>query len=208
MIKLSLNSFLGISQKIDNSTPSIFIQIIGGHAVGKSSLAGHIRDNFKHNITVLGKYSHSQTTHGLLTGGMDMYGKTTKERLDAIKAAFLSSIPVVVAEGAMINAWDPFITTYQELQQTRKREVYIVHLYASMEKVCERVEKRSKGKTTAANHLKNYQGKLTHAQNLFDKIQETATFHKVQFCTDSDFDTPYAYLAKLISEVLTKCAAS
>src|SRR3990167_7258593 len=110
----------------------LFIQFIGGHACGKSSVAGWLKKEYpKGIIEVLGTYKKSKTSN-YQTGGLDPLRLTNKERYEMIEASWKTNTPVIVAEGMIISYYKSFLEKYYKLQETHPRKVYIYLLNTSI----------------------------------------------------------------------------
>lgn len=199
---MSLDKFINIS--VDNTIPSIFIHVIGGHGTGKSAIVGKIKQKYKNKICVLGNYSRSKTSNGLLTGGMDGVRMTNQERFSYIKRFFLSNTKAIICEGMITNYYSSFFEKYYKLQETRNRTIYVILLYADIETLCSRILKRSEGKEITEKRLKNIIGKVGCSEKTYEKIEEKENYKKIRFDVSDtkNFDVVLNYLFKIIDEVL------
>lgn len=190
--------------KIDNDVPSLFIQVIGGHAVGKSSIVGKMKTKFGAKIKVLGRYRESPTHKGLLTGGMDGVQLTNTERFDIIKNAFLSNNKVIICEGMMVSYYGSFISKYSDLQKERNRKIWIICLEADKDVIFSRVFNRSDGKQMNPKREKNITNKMSLAKSVFEKLEETDMIKKVMFTTNTidEINEVAQFITKLIEEVI------
>ncbi|KKN00224.1 hypothetical protein LCGC14_1139960 [marine sediment metagenome] len=201
---MSLDKFIGIERKIDNTIPSVFINILGGNATGKSGIVGRIKQKYDNKVIALGKYSRSKTSIGLLTGGMDMYGSTQIQRFSYIKRHFLSNKQVLLCEGFIVVFYESFLSKYYELQKIKHRTVYAILLHADLDVLQKRLFKRSKGKEFTTKRLKNLNSKASSANASYNKLIETDTYKKTKFDTSDPkiFDEVVNYISEIIDGVL------
>lgn len=206
-MKMSIKDFLGLEEKrikTYHNGELIYIQIIGGHGSGKSTIVGEIKRKYGNNIKVLGKYVNSKTNDGYLTGGTDMFSMTSQQRFDYIKEQFLTDEPVIIAEGMFITWYKTFLSQYYTLQKLKNRKIYIILLECEYDELCKRIFKRSKGKEITEKRLNNITSKAKTAKSAYDKLVETADYKKVCFdYTDcKKLDEIVGYICNIIDEVL------
>jgi len=203
---MSLEKFIGIKRVIDNTIPSVFIHILGGHSTGKSGIVGRIKQKYGAKIMALGKYSRSRTTKGLLTGGMDGIQMTNKERFKYIKRHFLSNKQVLLCEGMMVIYYDSFLSKYYELQKIKHRTVYVILLQTDIETMRKRISKRSKGKEHSEKRERNLRSKASCSESTYNRLEENSTFIKTKFDTSDSkiFDNIVIYISEIIDKTLKK----
>jgi len=181
---MSINKYLKINEvkeEIDNKTPAVFIQVIGSHGSGKSATVGKIKEKYGNKIKVLGKYSESNTTKGIYTGGMDAISGTNTKRFEIIKNAFLSNKKVVICEGFMVLYYSSFLSKYYELQEIRNRDVYIIYLTADIDVLVKRIEKRSKGKKTTEKRYNKVKSIMKTSESGYNKLTQNDRFKLTKF---------------------------
>lgn len=178
----------------------IFIQIIGGHAVGKSATASWLKNEYKENVCLLGKYKISKTTPNVSTGGLDAEKLTNQQRFELIEKSWFNDSKIVIAEGMIISYWGSFLSKYKKLQEKKERRVLIIHLFSDIEKVKERVYKRSNGKELNTKRLENLIGKLSSAKSSFRKCKLFSSYELMEFDTteEKSFDIVKEELKKKI----------
>ena len=204
---MSLKNYLNIKEEvieIDNTIPSVLIQILGGHCTGKSGIVGEIKKYYNDKIVVLGKYAESNTNKGLLTGGMDGISITNKERYNIIKKEFLSNKKVIICEGMMIIYYSSFINKYYELQEIKNRDVYIILLETDLEVIKNRLHVRSKGKEFTEKRFGHILSKAGCSKSTFDKIIENKKYNKLTFKTNKieDFNIIINKIKEIIERYL------
>jgi len=178
----------------------LFIQFIGGHACGKSSVAGWLKKEYpKGIIEVLGTYKKSKTSN-YQTGGLDPLRLTNKERYEMIEASWKTNTPVIVAEGMIISYYKSFLEKYYKLQETHPRKVYIYLLNTSIMKMVERFKIRSNGKEMSKKRYDNLIGKKQTAIALFKRLRETENYRKKSIDTNNDMDEIKTELKAIIKE--------
>jgi len=176
-----------------------FIQLIGGHAVGKSAIAGYIKEKYP-NVLVLGEYKKSHTSE-YYTGGMDNLDMTNTERFTMIEDAWLSEKEVILCEGFIITQYSTFIEKYYALQFKKMRDVYIILLTCDLQRVLDRINVRGK-KELSQKRLENVRNKITQASSIFGKITETDNYKKLKFDTTDDDSFPE--IINMISRIIEK----
>lgn len=180
----------------------IFIQIFGGHAVGKSSIAGYIKEKYNKNICVLGKYKKSKTSI-FYTGGMDALSYTNEQRFDYIKEEWMKEEnKIILCEGMIISYFESFFKKYYDLQKIKKRKVIALYLFCSKEKMLERIEKRSGGKQLNEKRLNNIVSKARHANILYNKLLPYEDFIKIK--SDTTDDEKFEIIKKDLSILIEK----
>lgn len=204
---MSLKNYLNIKEEVivvDNTIPSVFIQLIGGHCSGKSGIVGEIIRIYNNKITALGKYSESKTNDGLLTGGMDGVKMTNIERYALIRREFLSNKKVIICEGMMIIYYSSFISRYYELQEIKNRDVYIILIETDLETVKKRLHVRSVGKEFTKERLIHINSKANSSRSTFDRIVENDKYKKISFNTNkiSEINKVVDYIKKIIEKYL------
>jgi len=93
---MSLREFLKLDDddkdiKCNPTGELVYIQLIGGHGSGKSTIVGELKKKYGNFIDILGKYVESKTNVGYLTGGTDMFKMTSQQRFDHIKEHFITN---------------------------------------------------------------------------------------------------------------------
>lgn len=196
--------FLKLSDKVeDDNRKKLFIQILGGHASGKSGLVSGLIKEFGNSINPIGPYNPSKTTNGILTGGMDCMKLKALERFELIKDSFLSNKPVVICEGMMLIYFDSFVSQYKKLMENKNRDVYIVLLNCEFEEILKRVEFRSKGKKLDDPRRERLLGKHKTSISTYNKALEMGCYNYLTLDTsNNNFKEPLEILKKLIKEYI------
>ena len=176
----------------------VVLHIMGGHASGKSTLAGKFIN--LPDTVVLGKYSKSKTFDGM-TGGMDMLKATQEERFNLIKKEWLGDKKNVILEGMMCIYNKSFFSRYKELQAIKKRKVYAILLESKTDKVIERISKRSKGKVFDEKRSRHINSKARGARKNYNKLNPME-YEKLEF--DTTDENNFLAIEKRLLEILQK----
>lgn len=201
--KMSIDKFLGLDKR-NIGKEHLYIQLIGGHGSGKSSIVGELKRKYGKKVCVLGRYSESKTNNKYLTGGTDMFKMTTPQRFDYITQYFRSTNQIVIAEGMFITWYQSFLSRYHELQKLKQRNIYIILLTCETDVLCDRIYKRSKGKPITDKRLENITGKAKTAESAFNKLTENDTFKKIKVdnTNPEDLNKIIEIISNIIDEVL------
>lgn len=123
-----------------------FIQIIGGNATGKSTLAYKLTQQYKDDIKTVGKQYHISEKDNCVKGGVDPMKATNDYRRELLKDLWFSDADIVLMQG-MIVISKINMDYFKELANQYNRNIIIVHLYGDNQKVIyPRLFKRSGGK--------------------------------------------------------------
>ena len=123
-----------------------FIQIIGGNATGKSTLAYKLTQQYKGDIKTVGKQYYISEKDNCVKGGADPMKVTNEQRRELLKDLWLQDTKIVLMQG-MIVISKINMDYFKQLANQYQRNIIIVHLYGDNQKVIyPRLFKRSGGK--------------------------------------------------------------
>lgn len=123
-----------------------FIQIIGGNATGKSTLAYKLTQQYGEHIKTVGKQYRISEKDNCVKGGADTMKATNDQRREILKDLWFQDTKIVLMQG-MIVISKINMDYFKQLSNQHHRNIIIVHLYGDNQKVIyPRLFKRSGGK--------------------------------------------------------------
>lgn len=187
-----------------------YVTLFGANAVGKSSTTGWLANQGlpENGITcaTAGKYA-KRNGRKYYTGGADSLhskqrGKsmTDQERQELIQELWASDADVVIGQGMMLSGRKELKYYKQYKKEIKDRQIIVIHLYADIEELGNRVTQRSGGKEFTKLRRDRIMSRLKSSRKIIDECKEDPELNIYEF--DVTDPNKYTEIRQKLLEVL------